>query len=650
MNNDHDSYVAENFDQVLEALTDCGWDAVLDAAVSESYEFMSQALYEAAMKAGEEGNLDNQKVLWLFAEACSMRLSPDKPDEPFSPFWTNRGKRSTIPSDFTESEIAFFSKAVDSVNVPLLKARLADLVWHIQEPRKVDFAIAAIDSYRQVPLNAEAWFIEGEFCLRRAIGLSKMIRQAAGDRVDQIETSLLSEIRSATTDSAFFGLRLADLLMTEGLGYDHSPTVAAQLESLAAAFDASDDFDASREFYCAAARWHNRSGDDSKSADMAFLEGEAWVKLATARVSADNASYGVAAGFLESAVQVYRRIPHVHRDRHQVDERIQETRQKLGEFSKLALEQMMTVSSSPIDLSETIEEAKEAVRDKPIDDALRAFTNLHSINVVQLREAAERTLTSTSFRASIPKVMMSHDGRVIARTPGIQGAAPAEDDKEEIFAEMNLNHYQPLISAAVQALILPATEVLVLEHRLKESLFIELARRSPIVPIGREILFGKALARGFERDYATALHLLTPQIEHMVRFHLKVAGASTTYLDQNGIETENGLSTLMGMPETVKIFGDDISYEIKALFCDQLGPNLRNNIAHGLLNDQQCYTIDAIYAWWLGLKLVYNSFWNTYNVVADAAAAEDAQNQFSTNLKRCLRLLKGLINRITGDA
>ena len=185
---------------------------------------------------------------------------------------------------------------------------------------------------------------------------------------------------------------------------------------------------------------------------------------------------------------------------------------------------------------------------------------------------------------------------------------------------------------------------------MREAQFIELVRRSPIVPIGREILFGKALAKGFERDFATALHLLTPQVEHMVRFHLKVAGASTTYLDQNGIETENGLSTLMEMPETVKIFGENTSYEIKALFCDQLGPNLRNNIAHGLLNDQQCYTIDAIYAWWLGLKLVYNSFWNTYNAVTASEAAEDARNPISTALKRCFNLLKGYVNRIAGDA
>ena len=56
-------------------------------------------------------------------------------------------------------------------------------------------------------------------------------------------------------------------------------------------------------------------------------------------------------------------------------------------------------------------------------------------------------------------------------------------------------------------------------------------------------------------------------------------------------------------------FGEDLTYEIKALFCDPMGPNLRNNVAHGLLNDQQANSVEAVYAWWLGLQLVFNAYW-----------------------------------------
>ena len=84
---------------------------------------------------------------------------------------------------------------------------------------------------------------------------------------------------------------------------------------------------------------------------------------------------------------------------------------------------------------------------------------------------------------------------------------------------MSRVEYGTLVSIIVQALILPALDVLTLEHRLRTADLINLARRSPIVPIGREVLFGKALAEGFNRDFATSIHLLAPQIEHICVLH-----------------------------------------------------------------------------------------------------------------------------------
>jgi hypothetical protein len=131
-------------------------------------------------------------------------------------------------------------------------------------------------------------------------------------------------------------------------------------------------------------------------------------------------------------------------------------------------------------------------------------------------------------------------------------------------------------------------------------------------------LFGKALFAGYDRDLVTATHLLVPQIEHMVRFHLKQAGIRTTTLDVDGIETEFGLSTLMGMPEAEKVFGENLTFEFGALLCDPHGPNLRNELAHGLMEEDACQSVYAIYVWWLALKLVFNAYW-----MADRKRAAD---------------------------
>lgn len=190
------------------------------------------------------------------------------------------------------------------------------------------------------------------------------------------------------------------------------------------------------------------------------------------------------------------------------------------------------------------------------------------------------------------------------------GAELTDGDEIAIRAEM-VRDYGIQVGLVVQGYILPALEVLLLEHRLREVDFIALARNSPIVPKDRAVLFGKALFAGYERDFVTALHLLVPQMEHLVRVHLKQAGATTTNIDKDGIQNENGMSTLMELPETVQVFGKDLAFELNSLFCDAFGPNLRNELAHGLLDEDGFNTPFAIYAWWLALRLTFIAWWNS---------------------------------------
>ena len=609
MNEARDSYVEDNFESVLDAFENCGWKEVVDNVSSKGYASLSEALHKSATKAASEDRGAHAKVLRLLAEACSMMLSPDKSNEPFEPLIRAGSNRSTMPDDFTDSEINFFAHIVDSIDKPTLNGRLADLVWLLQQPRDVKFALDAIDSYMEVPLDVDNWFGDGEQCWKRAIGLCRMIGPTGTDRLDRIEEAIIEALDSATPEDKFFGYGLADTLWFEELGRNDSAGIAAKLGSLAKGFDSIGDFHASGRFYNAAARWFRRSGDDEKAIDMTVAEAEAFVCDATARMSSDSPSHGVAASFVEDAIQVYRTVPRNQRGRHDVEQRIHELRLRLSEHGERAQEEMVTVRGDELDVGDTIQKARDRVRGKPVHDALKAFVDLHRISVRELREAAIKNLSHTPFLASIPKVYSSHDGRVIARTPGISGAVPSVDDEVEILGQMNRVEYPTRVGIIVQAMVLPALDVLTMEHRVRTMDLINLARLSPIVPIGREVLFGRALAHGFNRDFATSIHLLAPQIEHMVRVALKTAGVSTSHLDQDGIETENGLSTLVDLPQTKARFGEDVTYEIKALFCDQMGPNLRNNIAHGLLDDQQANSVETVYAWWLGLQLVFNTYW-----------------------------------------
>lgn len=590
---------------------DCGWKEVLTSSTREGYSSMWQAFSVAARQVMDKGRQSHGKALWLLADACSMMLSPKSVNEPFKPVWVMEGRRSVIPDDLPDADITFLAQNIDRVDDPWLRARLADLVWFKGRPRDVKFALTAIDAYLSIPLETKTWVRDRRECWERAIGLARMLKAGDGDRLREIETAILTAFNAATPGDGSLALWLADLLMSNGLGREYLTIITQKLESLARMFDGEGDLHRARDYFRASNDWFKAEGDEAKSAEMTAALAEGWVKEAVARVSLENPSHMIAASFYENAIQTYRTIPRSGRAIHRVDERIAEILVYLNESGKKSLDEMGVISTPGVDIGQLVENARNAVRGKSPIEALKAFANLHQgENFKQSRDDVIKRLHDSPLQALIPATFMSRDGRVIAKRPGMSlGGPPSADDEVIIRCEM-IRDYGILVSIVVQGDILPALEVLLLEHCLREADFIGLASQSPIVPKGRERMFGKALFAGYDRDFVTAIHLLVPQIEHMVRIHLKQAGAKTTTLDINGIENEIGLSKLMDIPETERVFGDDLSFELKALFCDAFGPNLRNELAHGLLDDNSCQSVYVIYAWWLGLKLVFSTYWN----------------------------------------
>lgn len=589
----------------------CGWKEVLDQTSREGYSAMWQAFSAAARTAMEEDRKEHGKVLWLLADACSMMLVPASQNEPFKPIAVFHDRRSVIPDDLTDSDIGFFSEAIDLIDDAWLKARLADLCWLKRKPKVVTHALAAIDAYRTIPLDTKTWVRGGRECWERAISLGRMLKAGSGDRLQQMETAIFAAFDAAVRQDGFLGLWLADLLRTNGLGRLHRADVAQKLESLAREFDGEGDLHRAREYFSVSADWYRTIPDEAKTAEMTASVAEGWVKEAIARVSSDNPSHMVAASFYENAIQTYRTIPRAERTAYRVDERVAELRAHLNESGEEALGEMGLISTPGVDITQLVENARKFVSGKSATEALLAFANLHrGVKVGEMRKSALERMQQFVFSSLFSSTVMSRDGRVIAKRPAMSlGAEPSEDDEIAIRSEM-IRDYGILVSIVVQGDIWPALEVLLLEHRLREADFVGLANQSPIVPKGRAGLFGKALFAGFDRDFVTALHLLIPQIEHLVRVHLKQTGAKTTNLDKNGIENENGMSTLMDLPEAEQVFGKDLAFELKTLFCDAFGPNLRNELAHGLLDEDACHSPFAIYAWWLGLRLVFNTWWN----------------------------------------
>jgi hypothetical protein len=84
---------------------DSGWKEAISGTPREGYEAMWQAFSTAARDAIEQGRHEHGKVLWLLADACSMKLSPSSPNEPFKPFAMIHDRRTVIPDDLTNADV-----------------------------------------------------------------------------------------------------------------------------------------------------------------------------------------------------------------------------------------------------------------------------------------------------------------------------------------------------------------------------------------------------------------------------------------------------------------------------------------------------------------------------------------------------------------
>ncbi|MEM9452216.1 MAG: DUF4209 domain-containing protein [Cyanobacteria bacterium P01_E01_bin.6] len=538
-----------------------------------------------------------------------MMLKPASVNEPFAPCIVMDGKRSALPEDLQPDEIDLLSSIYPEIDDPKLCARLADLVWLVQKPKDPNAAIAAIDAYRQVPISRDSWIRDGRDCWNRAVQLCLMLRSGAGERLNEIEQTLLDALLTATFEEGKLALWLADALVKYGLATSDRTRICSHMEGIAKTYDEGGNIHRARDYYECAGDCYRRVGNQAKFSEMSALCAETWVREVISRQSYDSSpSHMVAASFYESAIQKYRTIPRVHRADHDVEARINELRALLSEAGEKSLEEMSVISSNSIDISELVQHSKAVVKGKLPLDALLGLANIYQgAQVQKIREFSKQMMAEHPLQAFFAATHMSADGRVVAKRPG---ADPGSDGSEDALWAGMVKHYVMELGIVVQGNVWPALEVIRLEHRIRESDFILLARQSPLVPPGRESLVGKALFAGYDNDFVTSIHILVPQLEHLVRFHLKQAGVNTTNLDQNGIEDEHGLSTLMNNMEVQAIFGENVAFEIKALFCDPFGPNLRNELAHGLVGFEQAQSMYSIYVWWLMLRVIFNTFWN----------------------------------------
>lgn len=590
----------------------CGWKKIIDKAERDEYSTITYDFSAESKSFYENNQLKEAKICNLLFAASSMMLNPTSLVEPFSPISIMFGRRSALPEDFFPDDLIFFEEIAPIIDHPKLSARIYEILWLLITPRNPIFAEKAIENYCQIPVRPEEWFGDVEKCWERAIYLSRIMKNQ--EKLNFIVTTLINTIENSTISDGFFPLRVLSLLKKYRISNSNLMKCNEKISHLANQLKDEEQKDLAKDFYICISDNYRLLEDYENQSTYLLLVGDLYIDLARECEKLDPPNNVSAYINYENAIKYLRGIPKKFREKLGIENKLDEVRKLMNNSGELSLSEMGVISSGSIDISKFIEESVNAVRGKELLNALATLANIYSgPKVKELREYAEDMIKNHPLQAFVPFIGFSANGKVKSKRPGFDFD---NENSEEVFWSEMVKKYMIEISLSVQGGIWPALEIVRQEHRISEMDFFQISGQSPIVPLGRENLISKALYLGFEGDFVSSIHIVTPQIENIVRYHLNQIGIPTTVLDGNGIETEIGLSKLMEIKEVGDIFGENLTFEFKALFCDPYGPNLRNEIAHGLLSYEYAQSEYSIYAWCLLLRMVVNSFWKIKNLIS----------------------------------
>lgn len=517
------------------------------------------------------------------------------------------GVEKNVPRQYLE----FLAQLSEKVSEPILRAHFYDIIWFYGRkslPRPIEFARKFLLEVSKMPLSERSW-ISDKYCdfWRRAVELSASLGTGVAQESAVIYATLKAEyINAVSIEDSLLAWAIPHLFLDYKVYDIISPkTFAKNYEKMADKalakgknYYAQTHYNDAKEWYGVAKLPHDYNRMIVGYADSCTRESEnESVK--------EDVSWARVGAFYDMAISAYMSIPNFERDSFDVDVKIEHCKKMSDVAHAKALKQMKTVRGPIIDISDEVKKAEDCVRQKPFKDALRLLCLLYSFSERQAEQRAKRYLDGSVIPFLMGKTVLggAPNGRPVASAPVMSLDSENKEGQSRLSLE-KISAASHLAQSAVCSQLYPAYKVIKSEHKGTVSEFKSLVDEAPLIPLGHKRVYAEALELGFEGRFTMASYVLAPEIENIVRGVLNQAGIITTSV-QNGFQEEKGLSNLVKEKQLAQLFDPDFVFELKAIFCNHAGPNVRNVVAHGLKDDSWFDTSYDFYVWWFALRIVF---------------------------------------------
>lgn len=575
----------------------CHWQKVIEQCDQKECRRYTGLFFLEAKKAEQAADAKTLEIFTLLGGIASLYFKLDNDQDPFGPLFILDGRRSFIVDDLTDEHTRVLTDVVSEVADPEMRARVADVLYI--KTRDTSFACLAIDAYlasAATLLHPEHWILTEER-IERALQLAARIGRNNRDyfpRTIQTIEDLLGKY--GEEDATLFSAKLMGLLIEQRQGEpEHYASLA---EKAAKRAETEHDWHRAQAYWDIWGKWQKlRKVPGWKDATLK-VQAETFIREAEAAVQASPPNYTGAARHMQSAIEHLQKA-----SSKQERERIQHLYPIFRSYQEKARAEMGRIEI-PFDITDEQEKARAQVKGKNFLQALFDLAFIGSSpRVKDLRRMVTENAKQAPLHAFMWAEVKDNTGRTVGRRPPIL-SNEGDETEQAICAEMfRLATWYQLLHAInwVEA----ARQQICLEHNIRVHDLLLLVSNIPFVPSGREMIYARGFHAGLIGDTLVAAHLLIPQLENSIRSLLIRQGCITSSLDKESIQDEFPLNKILRnyQDELANVLGEDIVFDLRGLLVERFGSNLRNEGAHGLMDYEEFLAPQAIYLWWLALKL-----------------------------------------------
>lgn len=536
-------------------------------------------------KANEAKSAENRQaeaVFLLLEAVTSLDFQLDSKEMPLQPIF-----RGPTVDDICNEYSSVLTELCSEISDPEMRARIADVLWLGNRDYKM--AQLAVNAYLESARELEHPQHWPPYTKR----VERSLQLAVSLKHQELANSVLAHIEEVlqkhnAEDPLFLSTTLMEILQQYRKG--NPSKYAALAERAAILAETSGNWRKAKMCWEIKAKWHAIDEDVDEERKALIHAAETCVKEAESRVP----EYLVTSRIYAEAIEAFRRIGGMQT-------RVEQLHKILLEHEKLAEANMKEVSIGPIDVSEPVRKAKEEVSGKTLYDALFALALMGTPpKLTDLRDQVDRYLNEFPIQYLASRTTVNEVGKVVARWPDVF-SNDSEEQAQAISAEMwreAINWQEVRAISTIE----PARHQINLEHRVRINDLLPIVSNNPFVPPNHELIYARGLHAGLTGDFLVAAHLLILQWESSIRYLLAQRGVITSKLSQ-GVQDEYSITSLLPRPEVEEIFGADLVFDLRGLLIERHGSNLRNLLAHGLLDQNSFFSGRVLYLWWLTLRI-----------------------------------------------